>query len=147
MTKLCISGNRALYSYISLIFSEFKKWKKPTLKKFLIFQETELSHISPFGRFHFSPFSGVFIFHLSQVFQFFTFLGCFHFHISQVFHFSPFLGVFVLLYREWYGFERAFFTHKRFLPYTPSRHLAQPAFIKASMRAGSSSLKVAGPLT
>ena len=34
-----------------------------------------------------------------------------------------------------------------FLPYAPSRHLAQPAFIKASLGAGSSSLKVAGPPT
>ena len=92
MTKLCISGNRALYSYISLIFSEFKKWKKPTLKKFLIFQETELSHISPFGRFHFSPFSGVSIFHISRVFSFshfsgvsfFTFFGCFCVAVSRV---------------------------------------------------------------
>ena len=95
MSKLCISGNRAFYSYISLIFSELKKWKKPTLKKFLIFQETELSHISPFGRFHFSPFSGVFIFHLSQVFSFFTFLRCFNFsHFSGVFIFT-FLRCFI----------------------------------------------------
>ena len=34
-----------------------------------------------------------------------------------------------------------------FLPYTLSQHLAQPAFIKASLGAGSSSMKVAGPLT
>ena len=26
------------------------------------------------------------------------------------------------LYRECYGFERAFFTHRRFLPWTPSPH-------------------------
>ena len=41
--------------------------------------------------------------------------------------------VFVLLYCECYGFGRAFFTLRRFLPYTPSRHLAQPVFIKASL--------------
>ena len=47
-------------------------------------------------------------------------------------------------YRERYGFEWAFFTHRRFLPYAPSRHfwhipdiLAQPAFIKVSLGAGS----------
>ena len=38
-------------------------------------------------------------------------------------------------YREYYGFERAFFTLRRFLPYPPSRHLAQPAFIKAFLGA------------
>ena len=36
-----------------------------------------------------------------------------------------------------YGFEWAFFTHGRFLPYTPSQHLVQPAFIKVSLRASS----------
>ena len=49
------------------------------------------------------------------------------------------------LYRERYGFEWAFFTHRRFLPYAPSpTFLTQPAFIKASLGAGSSSLKFAG---
>ena len=44
-----------------------------------------------------------------------------------------------------YGFEWAFFTHRHFLPYSPSPHLLiQPAFIKASLGAGSSSLKFAG---
>ena len=48
-------------------------------------------------------------------------------------------------YRERYGFEWAFFTHRRFLPYAPSpTFLTQPAFIKASLGAGSSSLKFAG---
>ena len=50
-----------------------------------------------------------------------------------------------LQYRECYGFERAFFTLRRFLPYTPPRYLAQPAFIKASLGAGSFFLKAAGP--
>ena len=39
--------------------------------------------------------------------------------------------VFILLYRECYGFERDFFTLRRFLSYTLSRHLAQPTFTKA----------------
>ena len=39
------------------------------------------------------------------------------------------------------------FLPRCFLPYAPSQHLAQPAFIKASLGAGSSSLKVAGPPT
>ena len=49
--------------------------------------------------------------------------------------------------RECYRFERAFLILRRFLPYTPSRHLAQPSFIKAFLGAGSSSLKVPGPPT
>ena len=46
-------------------------------------------------------------------------------------------------YCERYGFEWAFFNHKRFLSYAPSRHfwhipdiLAQPAFIKVALGAG-----------
>ena len=30
--------------------------------------------------------------------------------------------LFFFIYRERYGFEWAFFTHRRFLPYAPSRH-------------------------
>ena len=48
-------------------------------------------------------------------------------------------------YRERYGFEGAFFTHKRFLPYAPSpTFLTQPAFIKASLGSASFSLKFTG---
>ena len=51
-------------------------------------------------------------------------------------------------YRERYGFESAFFTHRRFLPYAPSpTFLTQPAFIKTSLGVGSSSLTFAGPHT
>ena len=47
-------------------------------------------------------------------------------------------------YREHYGFECAFFTHRRFLLYAPSpTFLTQLAFIKASLGVGSSSLKFA----
>ena len=47
--------------------------------------------------------------------------------------------------RERYGFTWAFFTHRRFLSYAPSpTFLTQPAFIKAFLEAGSSSLKFAG---
>ena len=56
---------------------------------------------------------------------------------SRHFHFSTIL---LSSYCERYGFEWTFFTHKRFLPYAPSRHfwhipdiLAQPAFIKVSL--------------
>ena len=41
-------------------------------------------------------------------------------------------------------FEWAFFTHKHFLPYAPSQHLGTTCFIKASLGAGSYSLKFAG---
>ena len=56
-------------------------------------------------------------------------------------------SIFVLLYPKYYGLEKAFYTLRHFLPNTPSRHLAQPAFIKASLAAGSSSFKVPGPPT
>ena len=50
-------------------------------------------------------------------------------------------------YRKYYGSERTFFILKRFLTYILSQHLAQPAFIMASLGAGTSSMKVAGPPT
>ena len=60
---------------------------------------------------------------------------------SRHFHFSTIL---LSSYHERYGFEWAFFTHRCFLPYALSRHfchipgiLAQPAFIKVSLGAGS----------
>ena len=86
-----------------------------------------------------------------RVFSFFIafvycFFGCFYFTTFTIvfrefsFHelsllwrcFVRYFG-FVLLYRECYGFERAFFTHRCFLTYTPSWNLAQPGFIKASL--------------
>ena len=52
--------------------------------------------------------------------------------------------LFFFIYHERYGFEWAFFTHRRFLAYAPSRHfwhipniLAQPVFIKVLLGAGS----------
>ena len=60
---------------------------------------------------------------------------------SQHFHFST---IPLSSYLERYGFEWAFFTHRRFLPYAPSQHfwhiltfLAQPVFIKVSLETGS----------
>ena len=59
--------------------------------------------------------------------------------------------LFCFIYRERYGFQLAFFTHRRFLPYAPSflpypptLCSFQPAFIKASLGAGICSLKFAG---
>ena len=63
----------------------------------------------------------------------------FHVFISSMFLFLQMLLLlivrtsFMCCYRECYGFERTFFTLMHFLPYTPSQHLAQPAFIKASL--------------
>ena len=52
--------------------------------------------------------------------------------------------LFFFIYRECYGFEWAFLTHSRFLPYVAFRHfwhipniLAQPAFIKVLLGASS----------
>ena len=60
---------------------------------------------------------------------------------SRHFHFST---IPLSSYCERYGFEWAFFTHRRFLPYAPSQHfwhipniLAQPAFIKVLLGASS----------
>ena len=50
----------------------------------------------------------------------------------QHFHFST---IPLSSYRDRYGFEWAFFTHRRFLPYAPPNILAQPAFIKVSLGA------------
>ena len=79
---------------------------------------------------------------LLRVFHY-CFFGCFYFHhcFSGVFIVNcifschkPWLlfccffvryFFFVLLYHECYGFERSFFTLRRFLPYTPSPHLPQ----------------------
>ena len=53
--------------------------------------------------------------------------------------------LFFFIYRKRYGFEWAFFTHRRLLPCAPSpTFLTQPAFIKASLGAGSFPLKFAG---
>ena len=60
---------------------------------------------------------------------------------SRHFHFST---IPLSSYRKRYGFEGAFFNHRHFLPYAPSQHfwhipdiLAQPAFIRVSLGAGS----------
>ena len=104
-------------------------------------------HFSPFQRFHFSLFSGVFIFssvagvfifYLSLVFSFVTLLSCFIFHLFRVFLCwctASAAGLRELFYSQ------AFFTLHSF----PSFGTAY--FIKAPMGDDSSSLKVAGPPT
>ena len=42
--------------------------------------------------------------------------------IAEWFATLSFLTIPLSFYRERYGFEWAFFTHRRFLPYAPSRH-------------------------
>ena len=89
-------------------------------------------------------------FFISSCFHFFRCLWMSSLLIAFVHFTSLFVRYFsfvLLLHCKCYGFERAFFTVRRFLPYTPSQHLAQPAFIKASLGVGSSSLKVARPPT
>ena len=76
-----------------------------------------------------SLFLQVFLFH-HWVYYCFRVFSFHQLSLPWLFFVSYF--VFVLLYRQCYGFERAFFTLRRFLPYTPSGHLAQPAFIKVS---------------
>ena len=46
---------------------------------------------------------------------------------SDLLHFS-FSTIPVFSYCECYGFEWAFFTHRRFLPYTPSQHFGTTYF-------------------
>ena len=39
--------------------------------------------------------------------------------------------LFFFIYRECYGFEWAFFIHRRFLPYTPSQHFGATCFYQS----------------
>ena len=93
---------------------------------------------------HLSSFVNVFHFvGVVTLFDFQATLPC-HRHstlASQTRHFNC---LFFFIYRERYGFDWAFFTHRHFLPYTPSQHfwyiptfLAQPAFIKVLLGARS----------
>ena len=41
---------------------------------------------------------------------------------------TTFENLFFFIYRVRYGFEWAFFTHRRFLPYAPSRHFGTTCF-------------------
>ena len=99
-----------------------------------------------FRVFHFFVFLFLFVF-ISYCFHFFLFLVIIVF-ISSCFHFSQFLVLFVFVpsdvssllrcYHECYGFEKAFFTLRRFLSYTPS------CVYQGFPGTGSSALKVAG---
>ena len=107
------------------------------MKKFLIFQEMKLFNLMLKN----SCFLG-------EVFRVFhhRFFGCFHFFMFSFL--QVFLGVFLVdyicllhcccCYHKYYGFERAFFTFRRFIRYTPS------CFYQCFPGAGSSVLKVAG---
>ena len=70
-------------------------------------------------------------FFISSCFHFFRCLWMSSLLIAFVHFTSLFVRYFsfvLLLHCKCYGFERAFFTVRGFLPYTPSQHLAQPAF-------------------
>ena len=89
--------------------------------------------------------SGVFIFHRWFLPLFFE---CFHCWLH--FFMSPTLLLFCQVLRScvvpWVlRIWESFFYSQAFLPYTPSQHLAQSAFIMASLGVDSSSLKAAGP--
>ena len=59
--------------------------------------------------------------------------------------FFTFFGYFCVALPGVLRIWECFFYFRRVLPYTLFRHLAQTAFIKTSLGAGNSSLKVAGP--
>ena len=64
--------------------------------------------------FHYSPFSGFPIFHLSEVFLFFTFFSVSLFTFIGCFHFSPFWGVSIFHLSEvfpFFTFLRCFIFH------------------------------------
>ena len=96
------------------------------------------------GCFHVSPSSGVFIFQLSRVFSFSPFWDVSMFHFSRMISFFDFLRCFIFHpFRVFLccctstatDLGEHFLLSGTFLPYTPSSHLAQPAFIKASLGA------------
>ena len=121
-------------SYISIVI-------KTNFLIFLVLKDKNSSFFprrTPQGFLLFTFFR-CFIFHLSQVFSVFTFLGCFHFSPFSGVSFFTFFGSFCVavprLLRIW---ESLFYSQAFFLLHS-SQHLTQPAFIKASLGAGSSS--------
>ena len=77
-------------------------------------------------RFYFFSFSFFLVF-ISSCHRF---LRCFHCYL----HFFTLLFLHCCCYYcERYALERTFLTLQCFLLYTPSRHMAQPAFMKASL--------------
>ena len=78
------------------------------------------------SHFHFFSFL-LFLVFISSCYRFFRCFHCWlHLLTSLFLHFC-------CCYRECYGFETAFLILKRYLLYTPSQHLAQTGFIKASL--------------
>ena len=134
-----ISGNvnpkkLLIFQEVTFRARKVKRTKKePTLKMFLIFQEIKLStpKISrPLRTFHHCFFMCFrFFTRFSPVFSVFSLIA--FFHVTNFLYYACFLQLFyqvlrfVLLYRMCYGFERAFSTLRRFLPYTPSPDLPQ----------------------
>ena len=87
---------------------------------------------------HTSPFGGL----SPGLYPFYTYSPAHHRKIRNTFIFNH-SKIFFLLALQW-----AFFTHMCFSPYAPlPTFFTQPAFINASLGAGSSSLKFAGPPT
>ena len=114
----------------------------------LVFQENPLGFFTTvfLECFHFSPlffscFHFVIAFFSGRQLSLLLFVRC-TFFMSPTF-FGAFCQVlrFCVVVRACYGFEKEIFILKRVLPYSLSPHLAQHAFIKASLGPSSSSLK------
>ena len=120
-------------------FLYFMKWNFPTpdLKTLVFLGEPRRAFVTVSSHYFISLlifffFSCVFI--VDCICVHFIVPGHCWLHLFTSLFVSYFVVVLVLLfYRECYGFERVLFTLRRFLPYFPSRHVAQHAFINASL--------------
>ena len=111
---------KTLYSYISrviktnfLIFLVSKDknscfFTRRTPQGFSFFTFFRVSLFTFLGCFHYSPFSSVFIFHLSRPLSFLTFLARFIFHLFRVFFFCCTASATDL--RKFFFYSQAFFT-------------------------------------
>ena len=113
----------------------------PKLKKLLFLGEPlRVFHHCFFRGFHFSPLI------FTTVFRVFSLLIAF-FHVTNFVAFLSGTSLLCCCTVSATDLRGLFFYSQAFLPYTPSQHLAQSAFIMASLGVDSSSLKAAGPPT
>ena len=125
-----------------LIFQEMKFLNLKLKKSWVFFRRTlRVFHHCFFRCFHFvhvfiSSWFHFSCFHFFRCFRvFLVLITSVHFIVSSVF---VKLFIFVLLYSEYYGSERTFFTLRRFLPYTPSW------FYQGFLESNSSTFKASG---
>ena len=120
-------------------FLYFMKWNFPTpgLKALVFLGEPRGDFVTVSSHYFISLLIFIFfscVFIVDCICVHFTVSGHCWLHLFTSFFVSYFVFVLVLLfYRECYGFERVLFTLRRFVPYFPSRHIAQHAFINASL--------------